>query len=399
MSMTTQVVPSSDIDIFADEVMENPYPHYKELRQMGPVVFLEKLDAFAVTRYADVRAALVNWQVFSSEAGGGKGPAFNSEMNDRLKGIIIGLDPPDHDTLRAVLHERLRLGSMREIAPQVKETATTIVAELVQRGSFDGATELANVLVPTAVSKLVGITDPGLLPKMVAGSVASFVTMGPMNARTQQSFPIFNELLGMLMGFGKEDLAPGSLGYRLFEAAERGEISPEMTTYVLLNYIAPGFDTTISAMGNTLHLLATHPQAWDALTSDPSLVPAAINEALRHDAPIQIWGRHAATDAEVGGQTIPSGAGVAVVLGSANRDERQYPDADTFDIRRTSRGHAAFGFGVHNCIGSQLARLELSSMLEALIDQGVRHIELNGTPKRLLNNTTRGFESLPLSVR
>ncbi len=401
--MTTQVVTTSDLDIFADEVMEDPYPHYKQLRDTSPVVFLQKYEAFAVARHADVRDALQNWQTFSSESlsvgGTTMGPGFNSEMNARAKGIVIAMDPPEHAAVRSMMHEHLRLDSVREMTANAEQVAARIVAELVERGSFDGATDLANQLVPSIVGQIIGVRDPAFLPTLVAGSAAAFSGLGPMNAKAQKALRTIDEMLGALSGVSKDGFLPGSIGHELFEAAERGEISPAMVMHMLWAYISPGFDTTITAMSNTLHLLATHPSAWEALTSDPSLVPAVINEGLRYDAPIQIWARHTVRDADVDGQTIPSGSRVAVVLGSANRDERHYPNPDRFDIGRPAQANVAFGFGVHTCLGAPLARIELAAMLKALIKNGVHRIELNGTPKRFLNQTVRGFESLPLAVR
>ncbi|MGH7624871.1 MAG: cytochrome P450, partial [Gemmatimonadaceae bacterium] len=180
-------------------------------------------------------------------------------------------------------------------------------------------------------------------------------------------------------------------------ARERGETSDSEALQLLFQYLGPAFETTINAIGNTLWLLARHPAQWQLLLRQPELIPSAINESLRLESPLQVWSRVAREDVAVGGAEIPAGTRVAMFLGAANRDERHYPDPEAFDVRRNPADHLAFGNGIHTCVGAPLARLEIGSILNAISGK-VGEIKLAGDPVRQLNNTSRGFASLPVAI-
>jgi cytochrome P450 len=187
------------------------------------------------------------------------------------------------------------------------------------------------------------------------------------------------------------------MGYKLYEAAERNELPSEQLAVLLWNFTGAGTDTTVSAIGNLVRLLAQHPEQWDAVRDDPRLIATAIDETLRLESPIQIFGRVTARDyASDAGVVIPAGQRVALLIGSGNRDERHYPDPDAFDIRRPAEDHLGFGHGIHNCPGANLARLEMQAVLKALL-KAVRRLT-PGQPVRRLNNMSRGLDSLPVTV-
>src|SRR5690606_33387515 len=181
------------------------------------------------------------------------------------------------------------------------------------------------------------------------------------------------------------------------DAAEAGEIEPDRCPMMIIDYLAPSLDTTISAIGNAIWLLATHPDQWQLLRNEPQRVKNALNEALRLESPISSFTRVAARDATVGDVAIPAGSRLLVSFASANRDERRWSDPERFDITRENAGHVAFGHGEHACIGMGLARLEVTALLNALIER-VTAIELAGPPRRKLNNLIRSFASLPVAV-
>jgi cytochrome P450 len=389
--MATQLLPRSDVDLFADEVLVDPYPHYKKLRDAAPVVYLTEQDAYALTHFEDVRTALRDWKTFTST----KGVAFNDTMNALTQGVVLTADPPEHDQLRSVLLERLKLRSVRELTTLVDEKAESVVSALVERGSFDAITDLAMAFPPLLVGDLVGIPKE-ILDKFVLASEATFTIFGPMNDRTEEGLGVVGEGFVLMEGMTKDDLAPGSMGRDLYEAAERGDIPEDMVSKLLWNYWGPGFHTTISAIGNIIYLLSQNPDQWDLLRADPSLIPGACNEGLRYESPIQVWGRTCREEAEVHGYTIPAGARVAVGIAAAHRDERHYPDPDRFDIRRDARDHLAFGHGIHICVGAPLARLEIEAVIRSLAKR-IRRIEA-GQPVRHFNNTVRSLDSLPVNA-
>ncbi|MGH9040418.1 MAG: cytochrome P450 [Acidimicrobiia bacterium] len=386
-----EAAPRTDLDLWSDEVLLDPWPHYRAIRDTGPVVYLEQYDHYAVGRFTDVREALRDWQTFTSA----DGVAFNDLMNEAELGTAPGTDPPEHDQVRAALLQRLRLSEVRGLHDLLQARADALVAELVERKTFDAVTDLAQPYVTGAVGELIGISGE-VLDRFGPAGPTFFDTAGPEGERVYEAFPIALELLQEIGRLGKEDMAPGSMGWSLFEAEERGEVPEDSTTMLIWNYLGPAFDTTINGIGSTVWMLARDPEQWKLLREDPSLIPGAFNEGLRMEAPIQIWARGCRHGAEIDGVTIPPGSRMAILLGSANRDERHYPDPDTYDLRRNPKDHVGFGHGIHACVGSPLAREEAHAMLRALVER-VSTLEC-GEPVWEPHNTTRGLASLPLEI-
>jgi cytochrome P450 len=385
--------PQLDLDIFSDECLDDPWPVYRTIRDTGPLVHLqhELYDVYAMGRFSDVRAALRDWSHFSSGAGTG----FNDLANDMSQGTVVGCDPPLHEQLRTVMLERLSLSEVRGLTGVVQGRADAIVADLLARGTFDAVSDLAERMVPTVLGELLGISGE-VLDSFTHAGRAIFDVMGIGNQRMQDSFEPLMALLQQLGAVTKEDMVPGSMGWDLYAAAEQGEIPEDMTTTLLLNYVGPGFETTINAIGSAVWLLARDADQWKALKHNPSLVPSAVSEVVRMEAPIQTWARSCAEDVEVDGVTIPGGSRVAILFGSANRDERHYPEPDRFDVSRNPADHVGFGHGIHLCVGAPLARAELQAVVTAMVEQ-LTTLEC-GEPVRRLNNTTRGLAALPVTV-
>jgi cytochrome P450 len=291
--------------------------------------------------------------------------------------------------------ERLRLTEVRSLTDLCQQRADEMVAELVERGSFDLITDLAQRYVTEVVGELIGLDRERLAHFGPAGPTF-FDTAGPEGDLVYESFPVALELLQEIGRLTKDDMAPGSMGRSMFEAEERGEIPPDSSTLLIWNYIGPAFDTTINGMGSTIWYLARDPEQWKILKDDPSLIPAAFNEGLRMETPISIWARGCRNGAEIDGITIPPGSRMCVLLASANRDERRYPDPDRYDVRRDPHDHVAFGHGIHSCVGSSLARTEVHAVLTSLVNR-VTTMEC-GDPVREPHNTTRGLAHLPMKV-
>jgi cytochrome P450 len=385
--------PVLDVDIFSDEVLDNPWSTYRTIRDTAPVVHVEHelYDVYAVGRFEDVRTILKDWHRFTSA----EGVSFNDLGNDVARGTVVGCDPPLHDQLQAVMLERLRLSEVKKLHGVVQGKTDGLVAGLVERGDFDAVSDLAEQLVPAVVGELVGISGDALY-RFARGGEAIFTVMGPANLRTEESFPVLMDLLQLIGGLTRNDMVPGSMGWALYDAAERGEIPEDMCTTLLLNYVGPGFETTINAIGNALWILGSNPEQWEILRGDPALVPAAVNETLRLESPIQAWSRYCVEGTEIDGVRVPAGSRIAVLLGSANRDERRYADSDHCDVRRNPTDHVAFGHGIHSCVGAFLARAQVGAVLTALL-QRARSLEC-GAPVRRLTNTTRGLRSLPVRL-
>jgi cytochrome P450 len=383
--------PPCEVDLWSDEVLLEPWAHYRAIRDLGPAVHLERYDLYAVGRYDAIRAVTRHWEAFTSA----DGVAFNDLMNEAELGTSAGSDPPEHTVIRALLAERLRLSDVRELSGMLEGRAKVLVDELAERGTFDAVADLARRYVTGVVGDIIGITGDVLERFGPAGNVF-FDAVGPEGDRVYEAVPVALELLGDIGRLTKDDMTPGGVGRGLFEAQERGEMPGEDPTIYIWNFVGPAFDTTINGISSALWLLARHPEQWTEVREDRTLIPAAFTEALRIESPIQIWGRACRDGAEVDGVSIPPASRIALLLGSANRDERHYPDPDDYRVRRNPKDHVAFGHGVHTCLGMSLARAEADALLGALVER-VTTLEC-GPPTRKPRNTTRGLTSLPMMV-
>lgn len=385
--------PIYDVDLYSDEVLRDPYPHYKALRELGAVVWLPRNGLHAVARFEDVRAALRNPAVFSSA----QGVAANDHVNTISRGTTLASDAPLHDRLRAIIAAPLLPRALEEIAPQIRTEARRLVDELVDRGQFDAVSDLAQHLPLTIVSKLVGLEDHGR-SSMLRWAAATFNVLGSMNARACTALKDVQEMRAYLGGDEiRSRLRPGSWGDRIFAAADRGEVEPERCPVLMRDYLGPSLDTTIFATANLVLLFGRHPAQWDLVRNDPPLIPNAINEALRLESPVRGFTRHLAADATIGGLTIPRESRLLLLYASANRDERKWQDPERFDVKRRANDHLGFGNGTHMCAGLHLARLEMTALLEVLVER-VAGFEI-GEPVLALNNVLRGLASLPVRVK
>jgi cytochrome P450 len=391
--METQMnsnVATSDIDLWSDDNLSNPYPAYTQLREQASVVKLTRSNVWALTRYAAIREALGDWATFSSENAVG----FNDGVNQALTGTTLATDPPLHTTLRAALTENLTPRALRGMKDTIDQKADSIVAALVAKGSFDGVQELARELPLQVVVDLIGVKDEYVRSHILEWGSAAFNVLGPMNARTGENFPLAGELYGWASKLTIDQLEKGSIGHGIFSAAQRGEIPADSCGHIIHQYVAAGMDTTIATIGNALQLFGEHPDQYQLLRQDPTLIPAALNEVLRYCALMIAQGRRTTRDVEIDGTVIPKGAQVAILFGAGNHDSRHYDKPEQFLIQRNPMDHLSFGYGVHSCAGQGLARLEVYAVFEALIKH-VKSFKI-GTPVRKINNSSLALDKLPV---
>jgi cytochrome P450 len=391
---TQQQVPSSDVDIFGDEVLEDPYPYYAELREMGRAVRLTRYDVWALPGYDEVWQVQRRPEMFSSIGG----PGLNYVEDPMMTGVVLSSDPPDHSRYRKILNEKLSARALQGLRDDIEERADRLVAEVVSRGSFDAVADLAAPFPVDVVADLVGFPKEGR-ERFLAMADAAFNTFGPMNERTQAGMPV---VMGIFEYLSKEanrqELAPGSWGAAIYDAVDRGEIHEGEAISLMSAYLVAGMDTTVNAVSSAIWLFAKHPDQWAALRADPSLAPNAFEETIRLESPVQNFFRGLTGDAEFGGIRLQRGDRIMMLLGSANRDPRRWgEDADAFDITRDTVGHVGFGGGTHRCAGMFLARMEGAALLSSLARQA-GSIQFAGEPTRRLNHVIRGLASLPVTV-
>ena len=376
----------SDIDIWDDDITVDPYPTYAALRELGGVVHLPKNNLYAVTRYDLIRDVLADPASFSSTTLG-----FNPMVNEALQGTSLASDPPMHTQLRATLSANLTPRALRGLKVTIDEKADKLVAELVSTGSFEAIDSLARAFPLDIVADLIGFGGH-VKDNMLRWGQAAMQVIGPLNHRTQESFPIAGELYGWCSSVTAEDLAPGSIGRGIFDAEARGDIPEGSAGHIIHQYLGAGVDTTIASIGNIVALFGRHPEQLELVRNNPELVPAAFAEVLRYWTPLHVWGRTTTREVELDGVTVPAGAQLGILLGAGNRDPRHYDNPDTFDVTRNPVDHLSFGYGPHGCAGQGLARLEGHAIVEALARR-VKSLSL-GEGYRVPSNITRSFEQL-----
>lgn len=375
-----------DIDIWDDNILLDPYPTYASLREQASVVRLPRNELYVLTRYDIIRDALGDPETFSSTSIG-----FNPMVNQALQGTSLASDPPGHTQLRAILSQNLTPRALRNLKVVIDEKADTLVAELAASGSFEAIDALARAFPIEIVANLIGFSGH-VKDNMLRWGQAAMEVIGPLNHRTQESFPIAGELYDWCSSVTADDLTPGSIGRGIFDAQTRGDIPEGSAGHIIHQYLGAGVDTTIASIGNIIALFGHYPEQLERLRANPELVPAAFAEVLRYWAPVHIWGRKATRDVEIDGVTVPQGAQVGILFGAGNRDPRHYENPDTFDISRNPVDHLSFGYGPHGCAGQGLAKLEAHAIIEALARR-VKTLAISEAVREP-SNITRSLASL-----
>lgn len=385
--------PTTDLDLFAPEIVADPFPTLTALREQSPAVYSTVHDFYVLTRYDDVRETARDWESFTSS----KGVALTDQFNQQIADSVLATDPPEHDALREVLSDKLAPRGLARIREQISEYANELVEGVVARGTFDGVVDIARIFPINVVGDLVGLPVEGR-EKMHPGADATFAGFGPFGPYVMEHLPqlqTYHEWMGSMADRSK--LTPGGWGEAIMDAVDDGRLTQMGAIRTVSAYLTAGMDTTVNAIAALMRLFADRPDVWNALKADPSLAAPIFEEILRLESPVVGFWRVATRDVDFGGVTVPEGSKVLLHWAAANRDPAKYSDPDTFDITRNPLDHVAFGYGVHACAGQGLARMEAVTLLEALVAH-IDTIELAGQPVRGRNPIVRGYDSIPLRV-
>ena len=348
------MVTVTEYNPYAPDVIENPYPYYAWLRAERPVYQNTQLGFWAISRYEDVVAAARNIEVFSSAQG--VGPA-----KIRLP-MMLTKDPPEHRRLRSLAGKAFTPRRVAQMEDRIRQVVNEQIDAVLPQGAMDLAQDLAYPLPVIVIAEMLGV-EPQRRADFKRWSddvVGTFNGMMSAEAfaryqRTWQEFKAyFTEQIAARRQNPGDDLISG-----LIRAEEEREslTESEMLNFCLLLLVA-GNETTTNLITNGALALFEHIDQAEKLRQRPELIDSMVEEALRFDSPIQ--GTHRTTTREITlhGETIPADSKVLLLLASANRDERQFPDPDRFDIERSPNDHLAFGEYIHYCLGAPLARLE-----------------------------------------
>jgi 4-methoxybenzoate monooxygenase (O-demethylating) len=389
--------PVSSLDPFADDFLAEPYPFYAELREAGPVVWLERYGLWACARHAEVQAVLSDWETFSSAAGVGIDD-FRRSKPWRPPSLILEADPPLHTRSRTVMNRALSAKAMAGLRAGFKEAAESLADKLVARGRVDAIKDVAEAYPLSVFPKAIGLGADGLENLLPYGGMV-FNAFGPRNAHFNAAMAEAAKVIAYINGqCAREALSPHGLGATIWAAVDTGEITAEEAPLLVRSLLSAGLDTTVVGIGNALYAFATNPEQWRTLRENRALTRPAFDEVLRWESPIQTFFRTTIRPVDVGGVAIPQDAKILLFLASANRDARRWDDPERFDVSRRAAGHVAFGAGIHLCVGQMLARLEVEMIVAALAAR-VERIDIAGEPRRKLSNSLRQFAALPIELK
>lgn len=390
--------PQYNGDLYSTEALMSPFEHYKAIRDLGSVVHLPTLDVLAISRHADVQAALRHADILIS----GEGVGFNDFINPQPpeRGPLTS-DGDRHRRLRSTLIKPLMPAALKQHREMLKAMIVKQVRSLADGSTFNAVDMISQFLPLNAVTSLVGLADQHR-SRMLEWATAFFNLLGPLREDddSKRQFAHERELGVEIREFfasvDPSTFEKGSWSAELFATArERGLTEGEMRG-ALRAFVIPSLDTTILNTSGLLHSLATHPEQWKLLQQHPELVPSAVLEAVRYCSVARAFSRFAQDDYSAGDVYIPKGQRVMIMFAAANHDERHYASPEKFDVTRNPTDHLGWGTGPHMCAGMHLARMEMEVLLEALLET-VDRIEV-GEPDQIHNYALYGFSRLPLSL-
>jgi cytochrome P450 len=384
-----------DFDIDAD-----PYPIWRRLREESPLYYNDRYDFYALSRFDDVERGLVDWKTYSS-AKGTLLELIRADM-EMPPGSMIFEDPPNHDLYRGLMSRVFTPKKMGAIEPQVRQFCARTLDPLVGSGGFDFIRDLGAEMPMRTIGMLLGIPEEdqvAIRDSIDAGLRLEEGTMPDPTEMMSADASAFAEYIDW-----RADHPAGDLMTDLLQAEFTDETGTlrRLSRDEILNTInliaAAGNETTTRLIGWTGKTLADHPDQRQALVDDPTLIPNAIEEILRYEPPSPVQARHVISDLEAYGQTVPTGAVMLLLNGSANRDDRKFTNGDSFDIHRPIDHHLSFGYGIHFCLGAALARLEGRVALDEVLKRFPTWDVDWDNAKQARTSTVRGWERLPVTT-
>lgn len=387
---------------FSYEFHADPYPTYAWLREHAPLYRNDDLDFYALSRFRDVLAASQDWRTFSSVEG-----VTLERMDPRAfeaTPMMIFMDPPRHDRLRALVSAAFTPRRIASLEPSIRAITTRLLAPLLEAGGGDFVKQFATPLPTEVIFTMLGVAEDDRVqlrawideslerdddsPKIPARAIAASMNL----------MRYWFDLVTRLRRQRNEGLISALLDVDVETPDGRSKLSDGEIIGFCALLGGAGNETVTKLLGSAAVLFARHPKQYEEIRRSPEPIPAAIEEVLRHSPPSQYQGRTVTKEIELYGQPVPQGARMLLLTGSANRDEREFVDPDRFDIHRPAALHLGFGHGVHFCLGAALARLEMRVALEELSRRCAAYRVDEARCTRVHMSNVHGFASIPFTV-
>jgi hypothetical protein len=367
-------------------MIDDPYPTYRRLRDEEPAHYSAKFSTWVLSRYDDVRAALLDAQTYCS----GQGVLLGSAAEDFLP-MVETTDPPHHGPLRALIGDAFRRRHVEPLEGALQALVDELIDAFIERGRCDLTAELAWPFPANVICELLGVPEADRESFRDWAYALSTGNTADGNA-AHRIYAYFAQLLEARRREPRADLVSALLASRV-EGRALGESELLGSCFQL---VVAGHETTTNLLSNAVIVLSRHPDLRQRLATEPARIPDAIEEILRFDAPVQGLSRTLTRDVRLHGRVARAGERVHLLFAAANRDERAFEAPDELDIERSPNAHLSFGFGIHFCLGAHLARLEARIALAALLER-IPDFELESDAvRRLPSLMLRGAETLPL---
>ena len=389
-------------DPFSSDFFNTPFATYHRMRNEEPVYYSENYDFYALTRHADVVAAIRDFETFSSSRG------VDLEMvqsGNPVPPLIIMMDPPGHRRMRNLVN--------KVFTPRAVERQRQLVVEQIDRflaatnpDEFDVVQDFSALFPVEVITSMLGVPAELrqkvrlLLDKMLEREYGNVATPEEGIQAGIETGLIYYNIIQERRADPQDDMISDLIAVEV----ERGGVATKLDDIEIAAFASmlggAGAETVTKLLGNAVVTFAEHPDQWQMLLDDRSRIPAAVEELLRWEAPAQYLVRYSMKDVELHGTTIPAGNPVLLCVGSANRDERAFTDADTFDINRdrSQAQNLGLGYGTHSCLGAALARMESTVALDKLLDHMPRYAVVQEGLRRVAMTNVIGWSNVPVRV-
>lgn len=382
-------------DLTSKDVLANPYPTYQRLRERDPVHRMRLVDAWVLTRYDDVQAVLLDHSRFSNQEAGAGDREYTQDRS------MLDLDPPDHTRLRSLVSKAFTPRSVAALAPRIERIVEELLDEVGGEDKFDLIDSFAFPLPIIVIAEMLGVPAQDL-DRFKDWSNDIVLSLEPILTKEQrerfrQSEQELYEYFEGIIAQRRQDPQDDLISALLAAEDEGDRLSHGELLATLLLLLVAGNETTRNLIGNGMLALLRNPGELQRLRERPELLDPAIDELLRYDSPVQLDGRTALEDVELGGKWVRSGQQVVSVVGAANRDPAAFSDPDRLDIGRKEKSHISFGRGIHYCLGASLAMLEGRIAFEGLLER-FSTVRLAAEPQQRKQVVLRGVEDLVVDV-
>jgi cytochrome P450 len=396
--------PASFADFFFMDsaLMANPYPMYARLLAEGPIGFDPDINTWVVVGHAEVSAGLRDPHMSAERMPNGDDVPPEWAPAQPILALVsrqmLFRDPPDHTRLRGLVSKAFTPRMIEQMRGDITGIVDGLLDAAQARGGMDAIADFAYPLPTTVIARMLGIPEADNDRfKRWSDDFAAFLGTPQMDVipRLARSIAELTEYFQALIPTRRGD--EQDLLAALLHAEEHGEhlTQTELLANIIL-LLAAGHETTTNLIGNGLYALLTHPDQQQRLRDDPALIPSAVEEFLRFDAPVQYTTRIVTEDLTIANEQIPAGREIFFALAAANRDPAQFADPDALDVGRRDNRHVSFAFGPHFCLGAPLARLEGQIAFTEILHRFSQMRLLEDTPPHVANAAFHGFERLPL---